>query len=262
MHDTSRAFVVPNPWDAGSARLLQHLGFKAIATTSAGLAFSHGRPDMSLPRELLMRHLADVTAAVDLPVSADLESGFGERTEEVVATVLMAAEAGVVGGSLEDSTGDAQRPLMEIALAAERVRAAAEAVRSLPFPFVLTARAENFFVGRPDLRDTIRRLQAYQEAGADVLYAPGLKSTSDIRTLVCEVDRPVNVLIGFAGMTLGLRELEALGVRRISVGGSLARTAIAEFLCASTELLEHGTATYSETAASGQDLNRVFSAFQ
>jgi 2-methylisocitrate lyase-like PEP mutase family enzyme len=258
LHTLAGGFVIPNPWDAGTARLLARLGFKALATTSAGFSFSRGRPDKSVPREPLLAHLAEIVAATDLPVSADLENGFADAPEEVSRTIRLAAQAGVVGGSIEDSTGRSDDPLYTREFAAERIRAAAEAARSLPFGFTLTARAENYFIGRPDLADTIARLQAYQEAGADVLYAPGLTSQEDIATVVREVDRPVNVLIGFPGISLGARELGELGVQRVSVGGSLARAALAAFISAAAELSDRGTATYANGAISGGELNKLF----
>ncbi|HET6600115.1 MAG TPA: isocitrate lyase/phosphoenolpyruvate mutase family protein [Burkholderiaceae bacterium] len=258
LHHAAEAFIIPNPWDVGSARLLERLGFKALASTSAGFAFARGRPDNAVPREQVMEHLAELAAATDLPVSADLENGFGDAPAEAAQTIRLAAQAGVVGGSIEDSTGRAADPLYARDFAAERVRAAVEAARSLPFPFTLTARAENYFVGKPDLADTIARLQAYQEVGADVLYAPGLSRSEDIATVLREVDRPLNVLIGVPGMTLGVKELSDLGVRRISVGGSLARAALGAFLRAATELRDHGTAEYVHTAAAHRDLNHMF----
>ena len=258
LHQAVEAFVIPNPWDVGSARLLAHLGFKALASTSAGFAFSRGRPDNGVPRDQVMAHLAELAAATDLPVSADLENGFGDAPEDAAQTIRLAAQAGVVGGSIEDSTGRAADPLYARAFAMERVRAAVEAARSLPFPFTLTARAENFFVGKPDLADTIGRLQAYQEAGADVLYAPGLSRGEDIATVLREVDRPLNVLIGVPGMTLGVKELSDLGVRRISVGGSLARASLGAFMRAAVELRDQGTAGYVRTAAAHRDLNQIF----
>lgn len=258
LHAKGDAFIMPNPWDAGSVRLLSQQGFKALATTSAGLAFSHGRPDNSISREVLLGHLAELAAATNLPVSADLENGFGDQPEAVAQTIGLAAAAGVVGGSIEDSTGHADAPLFSIDHACDRIRAAVDAARALPFPFTLTARAENYFIGKPDLADTIARLQAYQEAGADVLFAPGITSQEDIATLVRSVDRPVNVLIGLPGMTLNAHELSQLGVRRISVGGSLARSAYSELLRAAAELRIHGTASYAQTAVSGRELNRRF----
>ncbi len=259
LHAAAGAFVIPNPWDAGTARMLESLGFQALASTSAGFSFSRGKPDNSVPREPLLAHLAEIVAATRLPVSADLENGFGDAPEVAAQTILLAAEAGVVGGSIEDTTGRSGDPLYAREFAAERIRAAAEAARSLPFPFTLTARAENYFIGRPDLADTIGRLQAYQEAGADVLYAPGLTSAEDIAAVVREIDLPLNVIIGFPGIALGVKELADLGVRRISVGGSLARAAFGEFFRAATELRDQGTATYARTAMSGATLNALFS---
>ncbi len=257
LHGAAGGFIIPNPWDAGAAKLLEQWGFKALATTSAGFSFSRGRPDNSVPRGPLLEHLAQIAAATTLPVSADLENGFGDSPEEVAATIRMAAATGVVGGSIEDTTGKPWNPLYDRALSMDRIRAAAEAARSLPFPFTLTARAENFFIGQRDLADTIGRLQSYQEAGADVLYAPGLTRAEDIATVLREVDRPLNVLIGFSGMSLGARDLIGMGVKRVSVGGSLARSAWGAFLRAATELRDHGTAGYSEDAVGASQLNQL-----
>jgi 2-methylisocitrate lyase-like PEP mutase family enzyme len=258
LHLEANGLIIPNPWDAGTAKLLEHLGFKALATTSAGFSFSRGRPDNSVPRELFLGHLTQMTAATSLPINADLENGFGDAPETVAETIRLAAAAGVVGGSIEDTTGRAGDPLYERAFAAERIRAAVEAARALPFPFTLTARAENYFIDRADLPDTIRRLQAYQEAGADVLYAPGLARPEDIATVLREIDRPLNVLVGFPAITLGARDLFAMGVKRVSVGGSLARAALGEFLRAATELRDFGSAGYADTAVSGSQLNALF----
>lgn len=258
LHAQTAGFVIPNPWDAGTAKLLELLGFQALASTSAGFSFSCGRPDHSVPREPLLERLAQIVAATSLPVSADLENGFGDAPEEVARTIQLAAAAGVVGGSIEDSTGHTGNPLYDRAFAADRIRAAAEAARSLPFAFTLTARAENYFIGRPDLADTISRLQAYQEAGADVLYAPGLTQPEDIAAVLREVDRPLNVLIGFADMDLGAGDLIAMGVKRVSVGGSLARAALSAFLWAATELRDHGSSSYFEDAIGGSLLNKLF----
>lgn len=252
------SFIIPNPWDAGTARLLALMGFKALATTSAGFAFSRGHPDNFITRETMMEHLRQLTAATGLPVSADLENGFADAPAEVAQTIRLAAQAGVAGGSIEDTTGRADDPIYSREFAAERIRAAAEAARALPFKFTLTGRAENFITGRPDLVDTIARLQAYQEAGADVLYAPGLKTSEDIATVLREIDRPLNVLMGLTGMTLGFRELAELGVRRMSVGGSLARAAFGEFMRAAEELKDHGTTEYAKKAASQATLNGLF----
>ncbi len=258
LHQAAGAFVIPNPWDLGTARLLEQSGFPALATTSAGFAFSHGQPDNTVSLEALLAHLAELTNGTSVPVSADLENGFGDEPQIVARTIRLAAEAGVAGGSIEDSTGRSSDPLYECAFAMERIRAAAEAAKALPFRFTLTARAENFLVGRPDLADTIARLQAYQEAGADVLYAPGLSRQEDIAQVIREVDRPLNVLIGFPSISLGVRELEAMGVKRISVGGSLARAALGELMRAAIELRDQGTTGYARTAMAGKTLNEMF----
>ncbi|NGM86385.1 isocitrate lyase/phosphoenolpyruvate mutase family protein [Parapusillimonas sp. SGNA-6] len=248
LHQQDGAFIIPNPWDVGTARLLSLLGFQALATTSAGYAFSSGQPDFSVGRDRMLAHVAEIVAATDLPVSADLENGFGDEPDTVAETIRMAAATGLAGGSIEDASGHPDQPIYEIGLAVERIRAAAEVVRSLPFPFMLTARAENFLNGRPDLADTIRRLQAYQEAGADVLYAPGLTSREDIAAVVRAVDRPVNVIMGLQGVRLDLDELQALGVKRVSVGSALSRAALGAFLRAAQEMSEHGTFTFADAA--------------
>ena len=258
LHERPGAFIIPNPWDAGTARLLEQLGFEALATTSAGYAFSAGRQDNAVGRELMMEHVRAVVAAVDLPVSADLENGFGHDPETVAETIRMGAAAGLVGGSIEDNSTRSDEPIYELPQAVERVRAAVEAARSVDFPFTLTARCENYLVGRPDLKDTIERLQVYQEAGADVLYAPGLRSREDIAEVVRSVDRPVNVVMGLAGVQLSLAQLSELGVKRISVGSSLSRAALGAFLRAAQEMREHGTFTYAEQAVPFKDINGMF----
>jgi 2-methylisocitrate lyase-like PEP mutase family enzyme len=207
LHEREGAFIIPNPWDVGTARLLAHMGFEALATTSMGYAFSLGRRDHTLNREETLAYASAIVAATDLPVSADLENGFGDAPEAAAETIRLAARAGVVGGSIEDATGRPEDPICDLQLAVDRVRAAVDAARSLPFPFTLTARAENYLHGRPDIGDTIRRLQAYQEAGADVLYAAGLATTDDIASVVRSVDRPVNVVMGLRGVQLSLAEL-------------------------------------------------------
>jgi 2-methylisocitrate lyase-like PEP mutase family enzyme len=260
LHQRDRAFVIPNPWDAGSARLLALLGFEALATTSAGYAFTLGRCDNEVGRDEMLSHVADLVAATDLPVSADLENGFGDDPQTVAQTIRQAAAAGLVGASIEDATTRPSDPIYPRELAVERVRAAAEVVRSLPFPFMLTARAENFLVGRKDLGDTIGRLQAYQEAGADVLYAPGLTSKEEIGAVVRAVDRPVNVIMGLPGVRLSVEDLAALGVRRISVGSSFARAAWGGFLRAAREVQERGTFTFGDDAVGYQDLSQLFKA--
>jgi 2-methylisocitrate lyase-like PEP mutase family enzyme len=258
LHQRPHAFVIPNPYDAGTARLLAHLGFEALATTSAGAAYTLGQLDNTLGRERMIAHVAAIAAATDLPTSGDLENGFGDAPEDAAETIRQAATAGLVGGSIEDSTGRRDAPVYELSHAADRVRAAVEAARSQPFPFTLTARAENFIVGRPDLADTIARLQAYQEAGADVLYAPGVARRDDIATLVQSVDRPVNVLVGMPGMDLDLAGLSALGVKRVSVGSFLARAALGGFLRAAREMREQGTFAFTREAASNRDLAAAF----
>jgi len=257
LHAREGAFIIPNPWDVGTARLLAHLGFEALATTSAGYAFSVGRRDNTIGREEMMAHVGAIVSATDLPVSADLENGFGDDPETTAETIRMAAAAGLVGGSIEDATARPDDPLYAHALAAERVRAAAEAAHALPFPFTLTGRAENYLVGRPDLNDTIRRLQAYQEAGADVLYAPGLTSKDDIAAVVSAVDRPVNVVMGLQGVRLSLSELSEMGVKRISVGSALSRTALGAFLRAAREMQEQGTFEFSNEAVSFRDISAM-----
>jgi 2-methylisocitrate lyase-like PEP mutase family enzyme len=258
LHERPGCFVIPNPWDAGSAKLLAQMGFEALATTSAGLAFSLGRPDGAglVSRDETLANARAIVEATDLPVSADLEDGFGEKPEVVAETIRLAAEVGLVGGSIEDSTRRSGEPIYEIAHAAERVRAAAEAAHALPFPFMLVGRAENYLHGRADLADTIRRLQAYQEAGADVLYAPGLRTCEEIATVLRSVDRPVNLLMGPGGVTLA--DLAALGVRRVSVGGSLFRAAFGGFLKAARELKEHGALGFAAEAPTHAELNAAF----
>ncbi|HET9840088.1 MAG TPA: isocitrate lyase/phosphoenolpyruvate mutase family protein [Candidatus Angelobacter sp.] len=258
LHHRDHAFIIPNPWDVGTARILVHLGFEALATTSMGFAFSIGKRDYDVDREDVLKHIAALSSATDLPVSADLENGFGDAPEIAAETIRLAAMAGVVGGSIEDSTGRPDNPIYEIKFAAERVRAAVEAARGLPFTFTLTARAENYLHGRPDLKDTIARLQAFQEAGADVLYAPGLSTREEIAAVVKSVDRPVNVLMGSRGGKFSLAELSRIGVKRISVGSALARTALGIFLRAAREMKEHGTFTFGENAVSPKEINPMF----
>ena len=257
LHTDPGCFVIPNPWDVGSARLLAQMGFKALASTGAGHAFSCGLCDGAVGRERMLAHLRQMADATDLPLSADLENGFGPEPETVANTIRLAATTGIVGASIEDGSGDRHAPILPLALATERIRAAVEAARDLPFPFTLTARAENYFIGQPDLADTIRRLQAYQEAGADVLFAPGLRTREDIAAVVSSVDRPVNVLMGMEGVTLTVADLEALGVKRISVGGSFARAAYGAFLRAAKEVQEKGSFGYADEAISGRDITRL-----
>jgi 2-methylisocitrate lyase-like PEP mutase family enzyme len=258
LHRRGNCFVIPNPWDAGSAKLLQHLGVRALAGTSAGFAFSKAKTDPTITVGEMLPHLAELAAATDLPVSADLQSGYGPSADDAARTIIDAAATGIVGGSIEDATDDPEQPLFDIGLATDRIRAAAEAARSLGFKFVLTGRAENFRVGRPDLGDTIRRLQAYQEAGADVLFAPGLRTAQEIAEVVRAVDRPVNVMMGMPGMPLTVPELARLGVTRVSLGASLARAAYAALMRAAREVLEQGTFAYADDALPAAELNRIF----
>src|SRR5258706_943785 len=258
LHQRDGAFIIPNPFDPGTARLLAPLGFEALATTSAGYAFSIGQRDNTVGRDRMMEHAAAIVAATSLPVSADLENGFGDDPETVAETIRRAAAAGLAGCSIEASRDRSNNPIYEHAHAVERIRAAAEVVRSLPFPFTLTGRAENYLVGRPDLEDTIRRLQAYQEAGADVLYAPGLRTRDDIAAVVRSVDRPVNVIMGLQGVELSLADLSSLGVKRISVGSALSRAALGAFLRAAREMKEHGTFSFAEEAVSYRDVSAMF----
>ena len=258
LHERDTAFIIPNPWDVGTARILAWLGFEALATTSAGYAFSLGQRDNTIGRDQMMAHVGALVCATDLPVSADLENGFGDEPEAVAETIRLAAEAGVVGGSIEDATARPDDPIYEHDLAAERIRAAADATRGLPFPFTLTGRAENYLVGRPDLGDTIRRLQAYGEAGADVLYAPGLSRREDIASVVSSVDQPVNVVMGLQGVRLSLAALSEMGVKRVSVGSALSRAALGAFLRAAREMKEHGTFDFSDEAVSFQDITAIF----
>jgi 2-methylisocitrate lyase-like PEP mutase family enzyme len=258
LHHRERAFVIPNPWDVGTVRLLERLGFEALATTSAGYAFSIGQRDNTVGREKMLDHVKTIAAATDLPVNADFENGFGDDPETVAETVRLGAVQGLVGCSIEDATGRSTEPIYNFGLAIERVRAAANAAHSLPFTFTLTARAENFLVGRSDLGDTIKRLQAYQEAGADVLYAPGLRTSADIASVVQSVDRPVNVLMGLSGVELDVEQLSAIGVKRISVGSGLTRVAYGAFIRAAREMREQETFTFAEDAISFRDLSEMF----
>ena len=257
LHEGPGAFVIPNPWDVGSARILAGLGFKALATTSAGLAITLGRRDAegAVSRGEALAHVEQIVNATSLPVSADLENGFGDTPEAVAETIRLAAEAGLVGGSIEDATGNPEKPIYDLSLAVERIAAAVEAARALPFPFMVTARAENYLYGRPDLEDTLTRLKAFERAGADVLYAPGLKDLGVIKTVCSEVRKPVNVLAGIAGFSFSVEALSDAGVRRISLGSALFRAASGAFLRAAREMSEHGSFTFSEEAASTAELN-------
>ncbi|HEF4732087.1 isocitrate lyase/phosphoenolpyruvate mutase family protein [Burkholderia multivorans] len=260
LHARAGAFVIPNPWDAGTARLLAMAGFAALATTSAGYAYSRGLPDNAIGRDAMLEHIAVIAAAGELPVSADLENGFGDAPEIVAETIRLAAEAGAVGGSIEDATGRADAPIYPLDEAVERIAAAAAAARALPFPFTLTARCENYLNGRRDLADTIARLVAYRDAGADVLYAPGLTDPADIEAVTRAVQAPVNVLMGLQGAALSVDALAALGVKRISVGSALARAALGAFVRAIGEIVHAGTFEFATHAVPSRDLDRWFAA--
>jgi 2-methylisocitrate lyase-like PEP mutase family enzyme len=260
LHRRPGAFLIPNPWDAGTARILEHLGFEALTTTSAGLASALGKRDGTgdVTREETIANAKAIADATDLPVAADLENGFGDSPEAAAETIRLAGDAaGLVGGSIEDSTGDPSRPIYDFAHAVERIAAAVEAARALESPFVLVGRAENFLHGRPDLDDTIRRLQAFEAAGADALYAPGLTRAEDIRTVCSSVTKPVNVVMGLKSGSFSVAELASMGVRRISVGSSLSRAALTGFISAAREMKEHGTFRFAETAIPYPDVNKL-----
>jgi 2-methylisocitrate lyase-like PEP mutase family enzyme len=260
LHARPGAFIVPNPWDAGTARLLAALGFEALATTSLGLACSLGRSDGTgaVSRGEVLDHCRAIAGATELPVSADLENGYAHDPRAAAETFRLAAETGVVGGSIEDATGDPARPIYDFSLAVERVAAAVETARALPFSFVLTARADGLLHGRPDLDDAIRRLQAFERAGADVLYAPGLRDLAAIRTVVASVERPVNVVMSAADPAITAAELAAAGVKRISVGGALARLALAAFLQGAREMKDRGGFTWVRDTVPIRDLRAIF----
>lgn len=255
LHAGPRAFVIANAWDAGSARLLAALGFQALATSSGASAGILGRRDGQLSRDEALAQARGIVMATDLPVSADLLNGFGDAPEAVAETIRRAADAGLVGGSIEDATGDARKPLYDAGYAFERVAAAVAAARALPFPFTLTARAENFVRGNPDLDDTIRRLQAYEAAGADVLFAPGLPDLAAVRAVCAAVSRPVNFMAGIRGRSFTVAELEAAGVRRISLGTSLYRAAMSGLLAAAREVQTHGTFGYVDQVPTTPELS-------
>jgi 2-methylisocitrate lyase-like PEP mutase family enzyme len=261
LHERAGIFVVPNPWDAGSAKMLASLGFEALATTSAGLAFSLGKADgaKAVTREETLSNARTIVAATELPVSADLENGYGDEPEACAETILLAAEAGLAGGSIEDATGRPDDPIYSFEFAVERVKAAVRSARSLPYPFMLTARAENFLHGRADLADTIRRLEAFADAGADVLYAPGLKTREEIVAVVKAVaPRPVNVVMGLNQAGFSLDDLAKLGVKRVSLGSTLARVAYGGFLRAAEEIAQKGSFKFAEGTVPYATINGLF----
>jgi 2-methylisocitrate lyase-like PEP mutase family enzyme len=259
LHETG-CFVLPNPWDVGSARFLQSLGFKALATTSSGFAWSQGHPDNAISRDVALAHLHDMVAATDLPVNADFESGFALDASGVEESVRLAVETGVAGLSIEDSTGDAAKPLYELGVAIERIRAARKAIDKAGGDTLLVGRAECFLVGRPDLDETIARLKAYAHAGADCLYAPGIAARDQIASVVAAVaPKPFNLLVGSAS-ELTLKEISAIGVRRVSVGGALARSDWGGFMRAARLIAEQGKFDEFANGASGRELNSFFHA--
>ena len=256
LHHREGAFVIPNPWDVGSAKILASLGFEALATTSAGFAFSQGLRDGAVAPEAMLEHCRTIVHATPLPVSADLEKGFGDTPKAVAETIVRAAATGLAGCSIEDFSGDPGRPIYPFDLAVERIAAAVEAARALDHDFVLTARAENFLRGNPDLDDTIRRLQAFEAAGADVLYAPGLRDLAQIRAVCEAVAKPVNVIMGAPGLTLDVAQLAAAGVKRISVGSALARLAYGGLIAAGKEM-RAGTFAFGGAAAGFAEIERL-----
>ena len=258
LHEQEGAFIIPNPWDTGTARILAALGFPALATTSSGMAFSLGVPEGQASRDQTLEHCRELVSATDLPVSADLEKGFGDRPEEVAETIRAAAETGLAGCSIEDHTGRPDDPIYDYALAVERIEAAVAAARALPEDFVLTARCENFLWDRRDLDDTIKRLQAFEAAGADVLYAPGLYDLETIGQVCASLERPVNVVMGLPGKTFGLAELAAAGAKRISVGSTLARLCFGAMIKAAQEMADAGSFGFADQAAGFAEIEAYF----
>lgn len=254
LHSAPGSFVIPNPWDGASARILSALGFKALATSSGACAGTLGKRDGRITRDEALTHAALIVESTDLPVSADLERCFADDPREAAETIRLAAGVGLVGGSIEDSTGNPSKPLYGFEEAVERVAAAAAVARSLPFPFILAARGQNFVGGNPDLGDTVRRLRAFEKAGADVLFAPGLPDIEAVRTVCESVSKPVNFMVGMPGRSFPVDQLTAAGVKRISLATSLWKAALTGFLAATKEILEQGTFGYVETAVSSREL--------
>jgi 2-methylisocitrate lyase-like PEP mutase family enzyme len=256
LHEGPGAFILPNPWDIGSARMLAGLGFQALATSSAASAAAAGRRDGRLTRDEALAHARLIAGATDLPVSADLEKGFGDAPEVVAETIRLAGAAGLVGCTIEDATGNPERPLYDFQLAVERIAAAAQAARALPFPFMLTARAHNFLYAGPSLDETIRRLQAFEKAGAGVLFAPGLPDLAAVRAVCAAVSKPVNFMVGIKGKSFSVAELAAAGVRRISLATSLYRAAMTAFLEAAREVQQTGHFDFLERCLTTAELNQ------
>ena len=260
LHERSGIFIMPNPWDAGTAKLFASLGFEALATTSLGFSSSRGRVDgtLSISREELIANCREIASATELPVNADLENGYADDPDEAATIIRLAADAGIVGGSIEDATGDPAKPIYDFDLAVERVAAAARVAHSLPFPFTFTARAENYLHGRPDLDDTIHRLQAFAAVGADVLFAPGLRDLETIREVVAAVPKPVNVVMSSADPEITAQQLADVGVKRISVGGALSRLACAAVREAAVVMRNAGTFRWVRDTFSSKDLKAIF----
>jgi 2-methylisocitrate lyase-like PEP mutase family enzyme len=259
LHERPGIFIMPNPWDAGTAKLFASLGFEALATTSLGFASARGRVDgtLSVSREELIANCREIASATELPVNADLENGYADDPDEAATIIRSAAEAGVVGGSIEDASGDAAKPIYDFDLAVARVAAATRVAHALPFPFTLTARAENYLHGRPDLDDTIKRLRAFAAAGADVLYAPGLRDLETIRRLTAAVQKPVNIVMSAADPELTAKQLESAGVKRISVGGALSRLAYATVRDAAIAMRDAGSFRWVRDTLPGRELNAI-----
>ena len=257
LHEQPNCFIIPNPWDRGTAKLLEYIGFNALATTSAGLAFTLGRQDLnkklSLDENLI--NAKEIISATELPVSADLENGYSDSPEGVYNTIIKAGQSGLVGASIEDATGIKDRPIYDFTLSVERIKAAVEAKNTFDFPFMLTARSENFVHGHEDINDTIKRLQAFQEAGADVLYAPDLRNYQDIGSVMQSIDKPLNVM---ADSKFTVSELEKIGVKRISLGSLLIRASLGEFIRSAKEIKEKGTSKFADNAVPFSKLMEVF----
>lgn len=258
LHERPGAFIMPNPWDAGTAKMLAALGFEALATTSLGFSNTLGRPDGPVDRAATIANCREVAAATDLPVNADLENCFADAPGAAAETIRLAAEAGVVGGSIEDFTGDRDNPIYDFDLAVARVRAAVAVARALPFPFMLTARAENLIRGRADMADTIRRLQAYEAAGADVLYAPGLRTLAEVREVVSAIKRPFNIVTGWLDPDITASQLAEAGAKRISVGGALSRLALATFVEAGRAMVQQGSFAWMRGMMTTQEIRELF----
>jgi len=255
LHEAPGSFVIPNPWDGASARILAGLGFQALATSSGAQAGTLGRRDGKVSRDEALAHARAIVLATDLPVAADLEKGFGDKPSDAAETIRRAAEVGLIGGSIEDATGDKDRPLYDLATAAERVAASVKAARALSFPFTLTARSENFLRGNPDLTDTIARLQAFEQAGADVLFAPGLPDLASVKAVCAALKKPFNFMVGIKGKSFTVAELTAAGVKRISLATSLYRAAMTGLLAAAREVKDRGTFVYVDTSVPTPELN-------